>query len=245
MNGYVIGLLVLGALGIVAGICAPKIKGWLGEAAVAGVLSALPAHEYRVLHNVMLRTKRGTSQIDHIVVSVYGIFVIETKNYKGWITGSEYGDQWTENIYGKKYRFYNPLKQNYGHVKVLQQLLELPETSFIPIVVFSRRAELKVKTSKPVVYTSGLKKEIESHHEKKLTPAMLSALASKIESGNVDSKENRKSHVAGVRSQIKAEKADVARGVCPRCGGPLTERKGKYGLFLGCGNYPKCRYTAK
>ena len=30
---------------------------------------------------------------------------------------------------------------------------------------------------------------------------------------------------------------------CPRCGGMLVERNGKYGKFLGCEHYPKCLYT--
>ena len=51
-----------------------------------------------------------------MVLSEYGIFVIETKNYSGWILGGEYSEEWTKNVYGKKYKFRNPLKQNYTHV---------------------------------------------------------------------------------------------------------------------------------
>jgi DNA topoisomerase I len=32
-------------------------------------------------------------------------------------------------------------------------------------------------------------------------------------------------------------------GKCPRCGGNLVEREGKFGKFLGCRNYPKCKFT--
>ena len=79
----------------------PEIKGSIGEKKAAAVLSGLPQQQYRLLNDVMLQTAYGTTQIDHIVVSVYGIFVIETKNYKGWITGSEYGEHWIKNMYGK------------------------------------------------------------------------------------------------------------------------------------------------
>lgn len=92
-----------------------------------------------------------------------GIFVIETKNYKGWITGGEHSEQWTKNMYGKKYRFYNPLRQNYGHIKTLQSILNVPENAYISIVTFSPKATIKVKTSEHVVYFSKIKKEIKGY----------------------------------------------------------------------------------
>ena len=66
----------------------PIIKGFFGEKTISAFLLTLPKDQYIVLNNIMLRTVTGTTQIDHIVVSVYGIFVIETKNYKGWIFGN-------------------------------------------------------------------------------------------------------------------------------------------------------------
>lgn len=71
---------------VIIRVVIPKLKGASGEATVSILLKRLPENEYKVLHNVMLRTDRGTSQVD------YGIFVIEVKNYTGWITGSEYGN---------------------------------------------------------------------------------------------------------------------------------------------------------
>ena len=73
-------------------------------------------------------------------------FVIETKNYKGWITGSEYSDQWIKNMYGKKYPFRNPLKQNYAHVKALEEKLGVSEDKFIPIVAFLFPIDAKCET---------------------------------------------------------------------------------------------------
>lgn len=57
----------------------PKIKGFFGEKKVSSRIKRLPENDYRMLNDIYLRTDRGTSQIDHIVISVYGIFVIETK----------------------------------------------------------------------------------------------------------------------------------------------------------------------
>ena len=66
----------------------PDNVGKAGERRVARKLDWLPK-EYTILNDIMLRTQYGTTQIDHVVVSPYGIFVIETKNYKGWIIMSK------------------------------------------------------------------------------------------------------------------------------------------------------------
>lgn len=68
--------------------------------------------DYIVINNLKLNTKGTISQIDHLVVSNYGIFVIETKNYKGWILGNEDSQNWTQVIYKYKNKFYNPVLQN-------------------------------------------------------------------------------------------------------------------------------------
>ena len=223
----------------------PKIKGYIGESSVIHILSRLPSEQYRVLNNIMLRTNNGTTQIDHIVVSLYGIFVIETKNYKGIITGGEFSETWTKTMYGKKYTFRNPLKQNYGHVKALATLLEFTDDKFIPIVVFSASSTIKVKSNKPVMYVSKLQKHIESFNQNKLTTFELDEVVEKIQSSNIDSKEMRKQHKSSIRENIKSNNINIAKGICPKCGGTLVERTGKYGSFIGCSNYPKCRYTSK
>ena len=58
---------------------------------------ALPS-EYYVMDDVVLNTVRGTTQIDHIVISKYGVFVIETKNYRGIIYGNDDSKKWNQNI---------------------------------------------------------------------------------------------------------------------------------------------------
>lgn len=80
----------------------PAIKGFLGEKSVAAVLAGLDKKKYLVLHNILLQAGAKTTQIDHIVVSNYGVFVIETKNYKGWILGNEKDENWTRVIYRRR-----------------------------------------------------------------------------------------------------------------------------------------------
>jgi len=87
----------------------PVIKGWLGEKTVSLYLHMLPQTEYAVMNDVILSTDTGTTQIDHVVVSFYGIFVIETKNYKGWIYGNEDSEQWTQKYLWEEKQFYESL----------------------------------------------------------------------------------------------------------------------------------------
>lgn len=237
--------IICAIIGFVWGLVEAKVKGFLGESKVSSILNSLPSKEYRVLNNIMLPTDKGTTQIDHIVVSIYGIFVIETKNYKGWITGSEYSEQWTENIYGKKFKFFNPERQNYGHIKTLQGFLNLPEDVYISIVAFSPKATLKVKTKGNVIYFSKLKNTIRKYQKCVINENELEILVSNISKLNIDSKETRKEHVENIKQNIAKNKQSIKDGICPKCGGKLVSRKSKYGSFLGCSNYPKCRYTKK
>lgn len=236
-------IIAIAVISVVLKELKPFIHGKLGEASVRTLLDRLPKDKYTVLNDVMLRTERGTSQIDHVVVSVYGVFVIETKNYSGWILGSENADEWTKNVYGKKFRFRNPLKQNYGHVKALEKALELPSSCFIPIVVFSMRATLKVKTSQPVVYTVKLLRTIQSYSQTMLSDDDVQRVVAVLKQQNISTKENNREHIKEIRENVRTAEEKLKNGICPKCGGKLLIRSGKYGKFYGCGNYPKCRYT--
>ena len=120
----------------------PKSKGKEGERQVAKYLSNLPSKKYIVLNNILLQNNYHSTQIDHIVFSVYGIFVIETKNYSGIIRGKENSENWTKETYGNKFPFRNPILQNKAHIKALQRILSIrDERKIIPIVTFSRRAK--------------------------------------------------------------------------------------------------------
>ena len=96
----------------------------------------LPKDEYYLIKDVTLLTDDGTTQIDHIIVSRYGVFVIETKNMKGWIFGSANQKTWTQKIYKHTHKFQNPLHQNYKHVKTLEALLDIPSSAIHSLVVF-------------------------------------------------------------------------------------------------------------
>lgn len=98
---------------------------------------------YRCFDDVIVPARDGTTQIDHIIVSPYGIFVIETKNMKGWIFGSENSAKWTQSIYGKKTSFQNPIRQNYRHIKCLAEYLKINESVMHTVVFFIGECEFK------------------------------------------------------------------------------------------------------
>lgn len=219
----------------------PKIKGESGEAAVGMLLRKLPEDKYTILHNVLLKTERGSSQIDYVVVSVYGVFIIEVKNYTGWITGSETTSQWTQTIYHSKHHFMNPIHQNYGHVKAIEALINDPSVPIFPIVTFPGDCTLKLTLKQAsVVKWAKLREEIEKFSTAEVISAdRMKELTELITSSNVDSKDTRREHLQNIQN----EKDKIKAGICPRCGGALVVKQGKYGKFLACSNYPKCRYT--
>ena len=223
-----------------------RSKGKVGEKIVSRKLNYLPKEQYRVFNNVTIPTPKGSSQIDHLVVSIYGIFVIETKNYNGWIYGGEHAEYWTQNIYGNKYPLYNPILQNAGHVRALRRVLkDFEPLPILPIVAFSGKADIKVKVEEGcVVYWSQIRKVINQFEDKRLTWSQVNAICDAIQAAQIEpSRETDKQHVKDIRSAREQKYDAIASGRCPRCGSTLVLRRGKFGQFYGCSNYPKCKYT--
>ena len=117
------------------------------------IISSLTSQNYYLMNNITLPINDGTTQIDHILVSTKGIFVIETKNYSGWIFGDEHTRQWSQVLYKIKNKFQNPIHQNYLHIQVVRQLLEyIPKEQIHSIVVFVGNGIFKTTVPKGVVY---------------------------------------------------------------------------------------------
>ena len=222
-----------------------KLKGKRGERQVAKRLMRLP-DGYTIFNDVYILENGKSSQIDHVVLSLHGIFVIETKNYRGWIYGNEKDQYWIKNMYGTKYQFYNPLLQNYSHVKGLQSLFGFPSQYFIPIVVFTNAA--KIKGNYPnhnVINVSELINTIEAYQNVVFTEDVLATAINKLTYSSFETSETSSLHKAQVTANMTSWKKAIQRGQCPRCGGSLVYRVGRYGKFWGCSNYPKCHYTLK
>jgi len=108
------------------------------------IMDNFSSDSWYLFNNVTLKTENSTTQIDHILISKLGVFVIETKHYKGWIFGDNNSKKWTQVIYGYKYKFQNPLHQNYKHIKVVQSTLDfLPSEQITGMVVFTGRGVFK------------------------------------------------------------------------------------------------------
>ncbi len=181
----------------------PQIVGWLGEQRVRYILSALPAEEYRRLYDIMLKTASGTTQIDHIVVSIYGIFVIETKNYRGWIFGNKKSNTWTQSVFDKRRQFFNPIKQNYGHIYAVKKLLAgYADISPVSIIAFSDGCRLKsVPSDANVVYFSQMLKAIKKYKDVLLTKNEMENIAAILERENITSASERRAHKDMVRKK--------------------------------------------
>ena len=139
----------------------PRFKGRIGEWLVHQRLKhALPASHYTVFRDLPLRSATGGGdhavRIDHVVVSPYGIFVIETRHYSGWIFGAEREPEWTRVHFRSRRRFPNPLRQNHAHIRALQDLLGLDETMFHSLVVFSGSAEIRTPMPPNVTRLGGM-----------------------------------------------------------------------------------------
>ncbi len=122
----------------------PSRIGALGEYKIDVQLSQL-RRGIRYASDLLLanpRSKTGYSQIDHVVITPYALFVIETKNYRGEIQGQRRDKFWR--VDGRR-NLRNPLNQNYGHCKILQQTLpEYPTLLFVSIIAFSLRCRFSV-----------------------------------------------------------------------------------------------------
>ena len=141
-----------------------KVSGIVGEKIVASILSRLDREKYKIINNLIIYTDKEATQIDHLVISNYGIIVIETKNYQGIILGEENSNYWTQILYKNRENFYNPIRQNNWHIQALENILkEYPYIVYFPIVVFIKNSDLRVKTVTDVVNTDDLIKTIGQH----------------------------------------------------------------------------------
>lgn len=215
----------------------PKFKGKKGERKVSMLLRKIDGY---LFNDYTILDKQGkTHQIDHILVSKKGIFVVETKNYSGRIYGSENQHQWTQVLqYGKvKHKLYNPIKQNKSHIYHLNQIIK-NEMEIISCVVFVK-GNTKYIEAEGVFSPKGLYRYIKKQPEKYEKEEVLKM--TDIIMCNKELNVDNKKHVRQIKKTLKG----VEKNICPRCGSKLVLRNSKYGKFYGCSNYPKCKFTKK
>lgn len=216
----------------------PWAKGHIGE-----LLVRLFAHwqldkqTYRRLHNVTLDTPDGTTQIDHVFLSPYGIFVLETKNMSGWIFGSEKQAQWTQKLHKRTFKFQNPLRQNYKHQSPGSHPWRQPRAPALGHYL-RRRQHLQDRNASqrdpghwlyplyPVISAAGIQRGRSRRHVAR--SASRPTLATHRE------------HV----QNLKRRSDPTAERQCPKCSNALMIRTVKSGTkagqqFWGCSIFPK------
>ena len=202
---------------LAAWLDSPSQKGKSGEQTVASRLRRGLPEEYIILNDGYLPLADGTTtQIDHIVVSQYGIFVVETKNYSGWIFGNENSAQWTQSIYGKKSRFQNPLRQNYLHICTLSERLRIDRAYFHSVVAFTGDCTFKTEMPANVVYSRQAADYIRSFTTPMIRVSQVADVAAAIQSWHdAVGEEQRAAHVDNLRQRHAAVRESGAPH-CPR-----------------------------
>lgn len=120
-------------------------KGIYGEFLIFTKLENVKIPKILMTNLYIPKADGKTTELDLIMLTQKGIFVFESKNYSGWIFGNEKDYKWTQTFQGgKKFQFYNPIKQNRGHIDALKEVSGLPnEECYISYIVFGPESTLK------------------------------------------------------------------------------------------------------
>ncbi|MBD5518691.1 MAG: DNA-binding protein [Lachnospiraceae bacterium] len=221
----------------------------------------------KFLFNCYIPKEDGkTTEIDVLLIHSTGIFVIESKNYSGWIFGSENSKTWTQTLRrgnGKvrKEHFYNPIMQNNTHVKWLKEIVgtNIPIYS---LIAFSERCTLKditVESSDVVVINRQDISESVKHMGNRSIQALSKMDISRIQEMlypyTQTTEYEKQQHIENIKNRKSVENTaqenatnQNSNQICPRCGAELVLRTAKKGehsgeQFYGCSRFPKCRYT--
>ena len=205
--------------------------------------------KYHRIHDVILPSENGCIWIDHILVSVFGIFVIEKMNMKGAIYGDAGQKTWIQKIHKKNNLFQNPIHRNCKNVKILQSVLELKDNQIHPVVVFVGDSTFKTPMPENVTRGMELIKFIKSRKKPVLTEFDVMEIKLKIIDARLEqSIEANRVHVTHTGNiQRKKEKGEAPS--CPECGNSMMLRKVKKGPNAGkkiwsCKKFPDCRGIA-
>jgi hypothetical protein len=192
---------------ITVALLGPKDKGKDGEAKVSRALSKSFGKnlDYVILNDVLLKEGNDSTQIDHIVFSVYGIFVVETKNYSGYIYGDENKKTWTQHFKKKKFPFQNPHRQNYKHLKFLSEILNIEMNKMLSLVVFIGDAKFKNNGKKRTFKsTRNLNNFIKKQKLKKFTRQHIFSMRDQVKARNLNKiKKEEKAHIKRVQKRVR------------------------------------------
>jgi ribosomal protein L32 len=219
-----------------------SLLGWFGERKTGFHLwLGLDSETYFRYPDVILESKTGTVQIDHIVISPYGVFIVETKNLSGWIFGSEHQPVWTQSLYGRNYTFQNPLRQAYRQKVILSSFLDVDAARIHPVIVFVGNGSFKTDMP-PNVIRNGLASYINEFDEVVFREREFNRMVRRMDDHVETSTLTMDDHLHSLHRRHHSST------VCPTCGAKLVERTSRKGPnagtpFLGCEKFPACRYS--
>lgn len=180
--------------------------GTAGEYAVVRVLEKLPVTQMLLTNVYVPKADGGTSESDILFLTEFGIFVVESKNYRGWIFGSCDDYEWLQ-VFGsdRKYPFYNPAKQNDGHIRALSAYLQVERAYFRSVIVFGDKCNLQHvsmwKGGPLILHRRSLSKALKRQIKrmpKRFTAAEIAALYGRLEPHSSVSVETKRRHIASV-----------------------------------------------
>ena len=214
--------------------------GKIGEEIVGRRLELLCTTNCRLINDVVLYDEnRKTFQIDHIFINSRGIWIIETKNWSGFVRGDEMNNDWFQKRKNRFERRYNPIQQNWVHCDKIQRLLG-KYTPINCLVVFVKANISSIK-SNYICNLKDLTSVLFRNTGKHLTNFEIEQYYKKIlflkNKCNISSEEHEEI-ITNYRNRYSA-------GFCPKCNGRLVRRKSKNGDFYGCDNYPRCKFTKR
>lgn len=234
-----------------------EIKGSIGEYLTKYYLDITT--DTLVMHDILIKGADDmTSQIDLLIIARTGIYVVEVKSYdNAKIYGNGKRNTWYYYLGGKKYDIYSPLKQNKKHIEYLKTFLmdfgEIPYFSVITIICNDFKVDninedpenptTVICNSLPAM-TGGLKMLSENKPElldEEMRQKIFDYIQARQQTGH-DARLAHKEKVKEIKKEIDTAKT---QNLCPYCKTPLVVRKGKFGEFYGCSNYPKCKFTKK
>ena len=175
-----------------------KRLGKQGEKKVSAFLKTTKSRKKKILNNVILEFEHGnTTQIDHILINEYGVFVIETKNYKGVVYGSEGKNYWRQYLKNKSFTFYTPIKQNEGHIKHLKEMFG-KKYPYYSVIVFVGNAVKKIDSD--VVFSlNELGFYLDSFRKKALRSKDIKALYRAIQATQKHKRRMNRAHLRNMK----------------------------------------------
>jgi restriction system protein len=182
------------------------------EYKIATLLANNLSHkDYYIFNNLYLPSKiNGTTQIDHIVVSRFGVFVIESKHCSGWVfANTNKRADWYLTTGKNKYPFYSPVRQNHAHVCAILEQMGFLKDRVEGLVVFTGDYVFKTPKPKKVFSEEDLVDYIKSKKQRSLKEGELFAVIGKLSMLCQTNDTTKEEHIETVRSLISRKSDDL------------------------------------